>query len=111
MPIPLSDKEAPSLSCESDQRFPTDLGINTAVAVYQTPLVSDNSGDNVGAVCTPGNGTVLPMGPTDVTCVATDLSSNNGTCIFQVVIEGKYYFSHLYSSTGCPNKMLTPFDR
>ena len=96
--ISVSDKEAPSLSCGSDQRFTTDPGTNTAMAVYQTPIVTDNSGDDISAVCTPRNGTVLPMGSTDVTCVATDGSGNNATCVFRVTIEGTYYFPCLCSA-------------
>ncbi len=93
--IPLSDKEAPSLLCEEDQRFPTDAGIDTAVAVYQTPVATDNSGDEVTVVCTPTLGSVLPMGPTNVTCAATDRSSNNATCVLQVNIKGTYYLSDI----------------
>ncbi len=92
----LSDKEAPSISCESDQRFPTDPGINTTVAAYQTPFVTDNSGHDIVADCTPTLGAVLPMGTTDVTCDVTDTSGNEATCVFQVHIEGKYHF-HIFA--------------
>ncbi len=94
----LSDIEVPSLSFEAFQRFPTDPGKNTAVVVYHTPVATDNSGDDVTAVCTPALGSVLPMGPTDVVCEATDGSGNKATCVFQVIIEGKYHFSLLCST-------------
>ncbi len=110
---PLSDNEVPSILCGSNQFFSTDSGTNIAVAAYQTPVVTDNSGDDIVADCTPTIGAVLPMGPTYVSCEATDNSGNKATCVFLVHIhvEGKYYFSHLCSPKTELCEICTPNSR
>ena len=82
------DNEAPNISCVADQLSETGEGKPTAMAIWEDPLASDNSG-NVSVTCDPPTGTNFAIGQSTVTCKAIDGSGNTAPCSFQVNVTGK----------------------
>ena len=76
------------MSCPTNQSLETNPGLPTAVAVWQDPNVTDNSGDMPNVTCNPVSGSKFPIGQTLVTCEAVDGNSNNNKCIFQLEVKG-----------------------
>src|SRR5439155_14216247 len=56
-----------------------------AVVNYPSGLATDNC-PGVTVVCTPPSGSTFNLGPTMVSCTATDTSSNTATCGFTVTV-------------------------
>ena len=69
----------------------TKLGQAFAVAVWQTPSATDNSGDVPEVTCDPQSGSEFTIGQTLVTCKAVDSSGNINTCSFQIRVEGSCF--------------------
>ncbi|XP_072022982.1 hyalin-like [Amphiura filiformis] len=91
--IRVTDVEPPVVtSCPANQEMVTVPGQITAIAVYQTPTSTDNSGDALNVTCNPPSDSEIPIGQTKVTCVVQDRSGNNGTCDFHidVILKGMY---------------------
>ena len=70
---------------------PDDVSIETTdpagkIFVYDPPAASDNVGVTVGPTCTPTSGTLLPVGVTTISCIASDSSGNTGTASFTVTV-------------------------
>ena len=85
----LIDTEAPSFEvCPISQTLSTRPGQPYAVAVWDDPDVTDNSGDIPNVICNPLSGSNFTMGQTLITCEAIDSSGNNNTCSFQIDIKG-----------------------
>ena len=63
-----------------------DPGQCSAVVNYPAPLVSGGTG-SVVVVCNPPSGFAFLVGPTTVTCTATDASGTTATCSFNVTIN------------------------
>jgi hypothetical protein len=84
--ITVSDTELPTVTT------PDDITINAtspsgAVATYVVPSASDNA-PGVTVSCVPPPGTTFPIGPTEVTCTATDASTNMATTTFTITVIG-----------------------
>ena len=60
-----------------------------AVATWQDPSATDNSGDVPEVTCDPLCGTNFTIGQTLITCEAVGSSGNNNTCSFQIAVKGK----------------------
>ena len=58
------------------------------VAVSYTATASDNSGVAPAVSCSPGSGSVFPIGSSTVNCTATDAAGNSSSGSFSVVVNG-----------------------
>ena len=67
-------------------------GKPTAMAVWQNPIVDDNSGEVAHVVCNPPSGTNVTIGQTKITCEAVDGSGNKAGCNFDVNLTGTHYW-------------------
>jgi hypothetical protein len=63
----------------------SNTAINGAVALWQTPLVSDNCG-SASLTSTAQSGSIFPNGTTAVVYTATDVKGNISTCTFNIFI-------------------------
>ena len=81
-------------NCPSDQTIPANLGVTTATATWVEPIFLDESG-----IITPTSnykpGDTFSLGTTVVSYTATDLTGAQGTCLFSITVEGKYYTKYL----------------
>ncbi len=59
---------------------------NGAVATYSSPSVSDILDPSPTVVCSPGSGSLFPLGETIVSCTATDSAGNTSSGTFSVVV-------------------------
>ena len=83
------DQEPPEFEmCPFNQTLDTQLGQPTALAVWQNPSATDNSGDKPTVTCKPMPRSNFTIGQTLVTCDAVDNSGNNNTCAFQINVKG-----------------------
>src|SRR5205823_4562018 len=84
--VTVRDCEPPHITCPEPVPACTDSGRCDAVVTYQTPPGTDNCGGTVNVSCTPASGSTFPLGPTTVTCTATDGANpaNQATCQFTV---------------------------
>jgi hypothetical protein len=57
-----------------------------AVATYVAPTATDTVDQSVSVLCLPASGSLFPVGPTIVTCTATDDSSNTATAMFTISV-------------------------
>ena len=84
--VTVVDQEPPKIACSgtvsivatSSCPFPT-----TRVLTFPTPTASDNC-PGVTTACNPPAGSIVPIGTTNVTCIATDTSGNTTQCSFAV---------------------------
>jgi len=83
--VTVTDRTPPDITCPQDFTVACDQGAG-AVVNYPPPMVSDNCDDDVTVVCTPPSGSVLPVGSTCITCVATDDAGNSADCEFCVTV-------------------------
>ena len=74
--------------CPLNQTLDTKPGQPTAVAVWQHPIATDNSGEKPNVTCDSLSGNEFTIGQTLVTCEAVDSSGNNETCRFQISVKG-----------------------
>ena len=58
-----------------------------AVVTFPPATASDNIDGAITPTCTPASGTTFPLGPTTVTCSATDQHNNTGTGTFKITIR------------------------
>ena len=83
-PPPPPVATAPSLSCRSDVSLRT---VNAAgVDVHFDAPSATNGQPPVQVTCTPGSGSVFPIGSTTVTCNASDSLSRTASCTFGVSV-------------------------
>ncbi|XP_033105153.1 hyalin-like [Anneissia japonica] len=89
----ISDYEEPDLMC------PHHIVVNNSVdqsenpVTWKEPTVADNVHSGISATCTPASGSFFEVGLTVVTCSATDVPGNKGSCSFVVHVTGQEYFS------------------
>ena len=84
------DKEAPVFEvCPDNQALNTQPGQAFAVATWQNPSATDNSGNLPKVTCDSQSENKFVIGQTSVVCEAVDSSGNNITCNFQITVEGK----------------------
>ena len=67
----------------------TDPGMPTAVASWQQPSATDNSGEPVTISSNFNSGDTFPIGITTVTYTATDTSGNEESATFTITVSGK----------------------
>ena len=83
------DNEAPNLDmCPLNQTLDTQAGQSTAIAVWEHPSASDNSGDKPNITCDSFSRSEFIIGQTLVTCEAIDSSGNLNSCSFQINVKG-----------------------
>jgi hypothetical protein len=80
------DKMGPSWSTTSDVGVEA-TGPGGAVAMFPTPIATDQLDGDRSVTCTPPSGSQFPVGSTTVTCSATDASSNTSHTNLQVVVH------------------------
>ena len=85
-----ADNAPPNITSVGDMEVGTNTGKHTAVVEWQTPTITDNSGDIVNITCSPESGTEFTIGQTDVTCEAVDISGNRAACSFNVSVTGMW---------------------
>ena len=84
------DMEAPTFTiCPGNQTLGTALNQPTAVAVWDEPKYSDNSGSSPTLTCSRESGSQFGIGSIEVVCEATDESGNKATCVFNIAVIGK----------------------
>jgi len=83
-PPPPPPAAAPSLSCRSDVTLRT---VNAGGIDFHFDAPSASNGQPpVQVTCTPGSGSVFPIGSTTVTCNASDSLSRTASCTFGVAV-------------------------
>ncbi|XP_030837835.1 hyalin-like isoform X4 [Strongylocentrotus purpuratus] len=83
--IVVSDHEAPIITdCPSSQTLTTELGSETATAIWAEPTASDNS--NSMTLTPSRSGDAFPVGQNIVTYAAQDPSGNTATCTFVISV-------------------------
>ncbi len=81
----LVDTKAPTIACSPNIKGTNDPGLCGKRITYPDPIVNDNC-PNFNLVCTPPPGSFFNVGPTNVTCTATDKVGNAASCSFKVTV-------------------------
>ncbi|XP_072017520.1 hyalin-like [Amphiura filiformis] len=77
------DNEDPVLApCPANQTTVTNPGQATALIIWEGPVATDNSGNIPTVTCFPPSRNNFPIGRTNVTCMAVDVSGNQESCSF-----------------------------
>jgi predicted outer membrane repeat protein len=84
--ITVTDQTPPALSCPASVTRSTDPNQCSAVVTY-TVTANDNCDGPRTPSCSPPSGSTFQKGTTTVTCMASDLSKNVGTCMFPVTVN------------------------
>jgi lysophospholipase L1-like esterase len=79
-PIPV----APTITCPAD--VPANTTTVSAQVTYPAPSVSGGTAP-VTTSCAPPSGSTFPLGPTTVTCTATDAANRQAACSFSVIVN------------------------
>jgi uncharacterized repeat protein (TIGR01451 family) len=82
--VTVNDAEPPSVTVPTNITKANDPGLATAVVTY-TATASDNA-PGVTLACVPPSASAFPIGPTTVTCTATDGSGNTASKSFTVTV-------------------------
>ncbi|XP_071956988.1 uncharacterized protein [Antedon mediterranea] len=97
--ITVIDDELPVFTyCPPDIHTPSEPGLPSATIDWQEPVVTDNSGLEPTISQTRNSGSVFTIGSETVTYEATDSSSNQNTCAFDVITEDEEHPEF----TNCP---------
>ena len=80
--VTVLDTQLPTLTCPSNISV---IGNACSVQNYTPPTASDNC-PSPTVNCTPAPGFCFVVGTTTVTCTATDMSGNTGSCSFTVTV-------------------------
>ena len=83
MPVIVRDTTAPVLSGVSSDLTLEATGPTGAVAMWTTPTATDVVDGPVAVLCAPASGTTFAIGPTLVTCSATDAHLNVSEATFE----------------------------
>lgn len=84
--ITVTENVAPVLTCPPVICAVAGPGLSEAVVEWTEPLAEDNCGI-AELVCLPASGDLFPLGATEVTCTATDISGNTASCTFLVEVQ------------------------
>jgi hypothetical protein len=84
--VTITDNQAPTISCPSNQIRGTDAGMCSAVVNYAAPTVTDNC-SGATSLCNPPSGAAFPKGVTTVNCTATDGAGLTANCSFTVTVN------------------------
>ena len=83
------DDVPPILACPANRTDPTEFNSSFAIVYWDLPTVMENTPAMVDLTSDVDNGTSVNLGDTlTVTYTGTDASGNNGTCFFQVTVNG-----------------------
>ena len=83
------DDLPPILACPANRTDPTEFNSSFAIVYWDLPTVMENTPAMVDLTSDVDNGTSVNLGDTlTVTYTGTDASGNNGTCVFQVTVNG-----------------------
>ena len=80
--VTVLDTQLPTLTCPNNINV---IGNTCQNVSYATPVPSDNC-PSPTVLCAPLAGTCFAVGTTTVTCTATDMSGNTGSCSFTVTV-------------------------
>ena len=105
--VTVRDTTPPSLFCPSTVlAFATEADqCGTVVNSFNLPMAFDNCTENVVVVCTNNPGDFFDVGTTTVTCTAMDLSGNESSCIFNVIVEDQFA-----PTITCPDDIVINLD-
>jgi hypothetical protein len=82
------DTVPPAITCPLDRVAEVDAAECSKSNVTYTVTATDNC-PGVTLACTPPSGSTFGLGPTRVTCIAMDASSNSNGCSFTITIVDK----------------------
>lgn len=102
--ITILDEILPVMDCPLQFVAQSDNEVSTPV-FYTLPDVSDNC-DNINPVCNPPRNSQFPVGSTTVNCTATDLSGNESSCSFSVIVLAPASLVNITEEppgANCPN--------
>jgi lysophospholipase L1-like esterase len=88
---------APQIQCGSAISA-TITGASKAVS-FTAPTVTGGT-EPVAVACTPASGSAFPLGTTAVSCAATDASSRQASCSFNVVLSGVQFPVKKFQTVG-----------
>ena len=80
------DNTSPIITCPDDITVSNDPG-QCGAAVFFSVVATDNCTENVTVVSVPESGSIFPVGATSVVSTATDVSGNEATCTFDVIVN------------------------
>lgn len=80
------DVDAPVLSFAPQDQVAEATGASGAAVAYDVPTATDNLDPAVDVDCAPASGSTFAIGPTTVTCVASDDAGNSSSGSFTVTI-------------------------
>ncbi|XP_038054084.1 uncharacterized protein LOC119726452 isoform X33 [Patiria miniata] len=103
--VRITDDEAPVLECPMNIVAPTDPGQDFATVMWNSPNVTDNSGELISPTLSHVSGSTFPLGITTVDVNATDSSSNIGSCFFTIDVQDSQA-----PVVECPMNILTGTD-
>jgi len=105
--VEVRDTTPPSLFCPiTVLAFATDPDqCGTIVNSFDLPMAFDNCTENVAIVCSQNPGDFFDVGTTTVTCTAIDISGNESTCLFNVIVEDQSI-----PTITCPDDIVINLD-
>jgi hypothetical protein len=81
-----ADTSAPVFGPVSDVTVAA-TSFDGATVTFASPTATDNVDSTVSVSCAPASGAFFPIGPTTVTCSATDTATNTATVSFVVTVQ------------------------
>ncbi|MGE0446850.1 MAG: HYR domain-containing protein, partial [Vicinamibacterales bacterium] len=83
--VTVTDATPPVIASHPDISTPATNAAGATVT-YTAPAANDDVSTGITAVCGPSSGSVFPLGPTTVTCTATDEAGNSASTSFLVTV-------------------------
>lgn len=83
---PGGDTTAPTLSCPPSVSVIDSKGGPPGDFAFFSVTASDDQDPTPSVVCVPASGSFFPRGTTMVTCTAMDVSGNQASCMFPVIV-------------------------
>ncbi len=84
--ITMNDTTPPVVTCPPDITVKAEAGCEGAQVTWSPATAQDNCDGALPATCNPPSGSFFPLGPTTVTCSATDICGNTDECSFTVTV-------------------------
>jgi parallel beta-helix repeat protein len=84
--VAINDTQAPVLNGCTNVSANTDTNACSKAVTYTPPTANDNCDNSRTVTCDPASGSTFQKGTTTVSCSASDLSNNTGTCSFTVTV-------------------------
>ncbi|XP_070549860.1 hyalin-like [Ptychodera flava] len=103
--VVVEDIRSPVVNCPANVTSEIDDGNTTAVVEFDGESATDNSGQDMVVTCDPPSNSTFGYDVTVVTCSATDLSGNNGSCEFTVTVEDT-----TPPVVSCPPRTFSEYD-